>query len=383
MKTRQVLCVRAIITGGGTGGHVYPALAIVQALKELSPQIQLMYVGSKRGMERELVRGIPSMQVRFLEVSGLVRKSPRDLLVGVTRAARAWWRARGLVKSFRPDVIIGTGGYVSGPVVLAGARAGIPLVLQEQNAYPGVTNRWLSRWASHVCVAFAPAEPFFQRARAVSVTGNPVRAEFACASREQGRRSLGVTDDENLLLIAGGSLGAQVIADAALALLRSESWQGRAKVLLATGRNYYDYVMEELAKSGIKVGENGNIMVRPYIHEMAEAMTAADLALCRAGAVTVSELALCGLPAVLIPSSNVAHNEQEYNARVLVDAGAGVMITEKSEEGLEQVVPVITGLLKDRPRLEAMRERCLEQAKPQAATRIAQIALECAQKKIL
>ncbi len=374
--------MRAIITGGGTGGHVYPALAIVDALKDMAPNIQLLYVGSMRGMERDLVRGIPAMQVRFLEVSGLVRKHPRDMLTGVVRALRAWWRARGLVKSFRPDVIIGTGGYVSGPVVLAGAQAGVPVVLQEQNAYPGMTNRWLARWAAHVCVAFAPAQPFFARARAVTVTGNPVRQEFARLERRKARESLGVGEDERLLLIAGGSLGAQVIADTALALLRHREWDERNKVLLATGKNYYDYIMEEMHKSSIKVGENGNVMVRPYIHDMPTAMVAADLALCRAGAVTVSELAVCGLPAVLIPSPNVAHNEQEYNARVLVDAGAGVMITEEGSKAAQAALPVVMELLQDRSRMELMRKKCLEQAKPDAARTIARIALECATKRL-
>ena len=373
--------MRAMITGGGTGGHVYPALAIVSALRELEPQTQLMYVGSMRGMERELVRGISSMQVRFLEVSGLVRKNPRDMLAGVSRATRALWRARAIVKNFRPDVIIGTGGYVSGPVVLAGAWAKVPVVLQEQNAYPGVTNRWLSRWATHVCLAFSPAQVFFQRARQVSITGNPVRTEFSKVSRGQARNQLGIAEGEQLLLITGGSLGAQVIADTALSLLRSDALTPQTKVLLATGKNYFNYVMAELDKSGIKVEENGNIMVRPYIHDMHVAMLAADLALCRAGAVTVSELAVCGLPAVLVPSSNVAHNEQEYNARVLVDAGAGVMITEEYGKVQEQAVPVIGELLCDQQKLDSMRLKCLEQAKPEAATTIAQIALECAQKR--
>lgn len=366
------------MTGGGTGGHIYPALAIISAVRERVPGVEVLYVGSRRGMEAELV---PRSGIEFvsLDVTGLARKAPRQVLDGMMRAGRALARARGLVREFRPSVAVGTGGYVSGPVILAAVLARVPVVLQEQNAVPGATNRWLSRWARAVCVPFEDTVAHFPRRARVVVTGNPVRRELLEPGRLEAARSLNLRPDLPILLSTGGSQGAASIVRATVALITSGRLPPGTQVVFATGTRYYDQAMAGLKDAGIEPASTGNIILRPYLHDMYLAMAAAHLAVSRAGAMTVSELAARGLPAILVPSPHVAHNEQEHNARVLAKAGAGIMVTE-SEDVPARVIQAAVELLSDPARLQAMSRRCQGLGRPGAAGHIAGLVLDQARR---
>lgn len=373
------LVLRMLLTGGGTAGHINPALAIASAVRERVPGVEILYVGGARGLENELVPRA-GLELTTLEVSGLWRKSPGELAAGLLRAGRALARARHLVRQFRPTVAVGTGGYVSGPVLLAAALAGVPVVLQEQNAVPGATNRWLARWAHTVCVAFDAARPYFPARTRVKVTGNPVRPEVLLATRAGAASELGLDPGRPTLLSTGGSQGARSIATATTRLLAARALPPGAQVVFATGQRYYEEVCRELAAAGIDTENAGNIIVRPYLYRMDLGLAVADLALCRAGAMTVSELAVRGLAAVLVPSPHVAHNEQEYNARVLGQAGAGVVITEREDVG-DRVRQVVPDLLADAGLLAEMGRRARALGRPHAAAAIAEAVLEAVRQR--
>jgi UDP-N-acetylglucosamine--N-acetylmuramyl-(pentapeptide) pyrophosphoryl-undecaprenol N-acetylglucosamine transferase len=370
--------MRLLVTGGGTGGHIYPALAIVDAVRRHAPQARVLYIGGSRGMEEELAAkaGVDFMPV---DVTGLVRKAPRQVLAGLARAARAVVRSRQIIRQFNPEVAVGTGGYVSGPVLCAAYLEGVPVVLQEQNAIPGVTNRYLARWAQLVCAPFEGAASRFPRGTPVVVTGNPVREELATLGRDEALRVLGLPGGRPVLLSTGGSQGASSIVKATVSLIAGGRLPPGTVVLFATGSRYYDAAVSGLKAAGIDPGASGDVILRHYWHDLHLAMVAADLALCRAGAMTVSELAACGLPAVLVPSPHVAHNEQEHNARVLVEAGAGVLVTEGGDV-TKQVERAVVDLLHAPGRLSGMRERCQSLGRPGAADHIAHLLAEVARK---
>jgi len=321
--------LRFVVTGGGTGGHIYPALAIARGLKDRFGA-EVFYIGGTRGLEAEIVprEGLP---FHAIHLAGLKRGlSPSNLMVA-WKAAAGLGRARRLLKEIRPAAVVGTGGYVCGPVVLAAALKGIPTLIHEQNAFPGITNRILSRFARMVALTFEDAARFFPRRSRLKVTGLPIRKEILSRDRREGRERLGIPADGVLVLSFGGSQGARSINTAMAGLLGRYAGRKEIRFLHITGPANYDRFMD-LCK-GINVPESGNITITSYMHDMPSALAAADLAVCRAGAATLAELTAVGLPAILVPYPYAAENHQEYNARALEKKKAAVLIRDRELSG--------------------------------------------------
>ncbi len=361
--------MRLVVTGGGTGGHIYPALAVAKEMAALEPKSVLCYIGTERGMERGLAKkeGLDFCAVRS---SGIMGKSPLVAARGVANASLGVSDAFGVLRKFRPDAVFGTGGYVSGPVLLASWMLRIPRAIQEQNAVPGKTNQVLSRLAHRIFCAFEYTRRFFPDDSKVLVTGNPVRKALFEPSKEEGRGFFGIVTESPVILILGGSLGAKTLVEAGMQLA-AEGSKGVA-IILVTGAKYYSWAAEKLGVSlrgGIEGASFGNIIIRPYIHEMSMAYAAADVVVGRAGGMTLSEITALGIPSVVIPSPNVANNEQEYNARALEEAGAAVIVREGRETPFRVAEAALSLALCEEKR-RGIGESAQKMGKPDAALNI-------------
>lgn len=322
--------MKFVVTGGGTGGHIYPALAIARGLKDRFGA-EVVYIGGTRGMESEIVPR-EGFEFRAIPLAGIKRGfSSSNLLAGLKAAAGIITAFRYL-RGIRPAAVIGTGGYVCGPVVLTAALMGIPTLIHEQNALPGVTNRILSRFAGCVAATFEESRIFFASGVVVKTTGLPVRKEILLMNRDQSREKMGIPRDGLLVLSFGGSQGSRSINSAILPVLSFYSGRPGIQFLHVTGPANYDQFVAEAHKS-MKIPENGNITVVSYMHDMPTALAAADLAICRAGAATLAELAAVGLPSILVPYPYAAENHQEHNARALERKGAAVVIKDGDLSG--------------------------------------------------
>ncbi len=326
--------MRVLFAGGGTAGHINPALAIAGYLRETEPDTAILYVGNAGGMEERLVPAA-GFEFRSVKISGFQRKLS---LKNIKRNAQTLVRivtssqqAKKIIRDFKPDICVGTGGYVSGPVIREAMKLGIPAVIHEQNAYPGVTNRMLAQKASRVMLAVADAQRHFDADARCVLTGNPVRQELSRADKEDSRRTLGL-DARPLILSFGGSLGARSINEAVADLLVHSARSGKYQHIHGYGQ-YAKWMPELLEEKGLHLSECPNIDLREYIHDMPQCMAAADLVICRAGAITLSELQSQGKASILIPSPNVAENHQYHNAMALVKRNAAVLIEEKDLTG--------------------------------------------------
>jgi UDP-N-acetylglucosamine--N-acetylmuramyl-(pentapeptide) pyrophosphoryl-undecaprenol N-acetylglucosamine transferase len=320
--------VRYLVTGGGTGGHIYPAIAICKGIGIRDEGAEILYVGTKTGLEATFVprEGIP---FETIDSAGIMGRSPAMAARGAARAARGTFQALSIMGSFRPDVVLGTGGYVSGPVVLTARIKGIPCAIQEQNAVPGFTNRLLGRMVDEIYTPFPGTEAHFPVQGKCIFTGNPVRPEIAHGVRERGVRALELDPERRTLLVFGGSRGARRIVEAAIQLLVTAALPEDVQMLLVTGDEYYVMAQQALAGAGVPVGPGAKVVLRPYLHNMPDAYAAGDLLIGRAGGMTVSEVLLAGLPSILVPSPNVANNHQLYNARAGSASGAALVILEE------------------------------------------------------
>ncbi len=361
---------RVLISGGGTGGHVYPALAVATALRDRL-RAEVLYVGTRRGLEARLVpaAGIP---FRTVSARGLVGKSPAQAMAAVLAAARGALESWRLVRQFRPDLMVATGGYVCGPTALVARLMGVPLVLQEQNVLPGFTVRLLSRWAELVCVPSAETEKYLPGTSRVAVTGNPIRPEITATAGEEARRRLGLEAGMPWVLVFSGSRGARTVVEATVQAVPHWMAKLRAGLFLVTGTRYYRWAQQRLRQLGIPPEGRGHIMVRPYLEEMHLALAAADLVVARAGAMTVAEITARGLPAILVPSPHVAANHQEYNARWMERHGAAVVIPDHEFTG-EALLATAQELLSDRQRLADMARASRGLGRPEALDRMVQL----------
>lgn len=366
---------RVIISGGGTGGHIYPAITIARAIADIEPT-EFLYVGSKIGLENTLIpnEGIPFVTI---DVRGLERKISFRNLVTLGKTAGSLLRAEQIIHKFKPDVVIGTGGFVCGPVLLAASLSGIPTLVQEQNVIPGVTNTILSRFVKCVALGYEEAADRFKRKDILVYTGNPVRKDILTGTRDHGRALLGLDPDKFTLLVAGGSRGARSINNAMIEVHRYFRDSRDIQILHVTGDHEYDRVVGQL--EGIdgkgRYGEGSHII--PYLHHMPEALAAADLAVYRAGAVGLAELTVRGLPAILIPYPYAAEDHQRYNAQALVMCGAAKMILDKMLTGRE-LLEEIVHLKNDPEALKRMARASKSKGRPQAPHDIAELALSIA-----
>ena len=337
--------MRVLLTGGGTGGHINPALSIAAIIRRHVPDAKFLFVGAKGRMEETLVpaAGYP---LRTVEVRGFQRKLTvknigRNIKAAVC-AVTSDGACKRILREFRPDIAVGTGGYVSGPVLRRAAKMGIPVAVHESNAFPGVTVKLLAKYADVVMICDEAARRYLPEEAHVVVTGNPVHAGFTSMDRDEARRQLGL-DARPLVLSVGGSLGARRINETMVQVLRRSHEQGALQHIHATGRRDYDEVAAALKAAGVPLHGDG-IWVRDYIDDMPRCMAAADVVISRCGAMTLSELPAAGKPAILIPSPNVAENHQYHNAMALVRKGAALCIEEKDLteqslwEALEQIL---------------------------------------------
>ncbi len=358
---------RILFAAGGTGGHVYPAIAIADAVRDVRPDAAIAFAGTREKMEWQAVprAGYP---IHPITVSALHRAlTPRNLLFPF-KLARGLVDSYRLVRSFRPDVVVGAGGFVSGPVLWVANVLGVPTVIQEQNAFAGLTNRLLAKKAARVHVAFEAAQQAFPGARVV-VSGNPTRAGLAGASREEGRDFYGVPQGKKMLLVFGGSLGSQKLNETLLAHAPALLAGGDLHIVWQTGSRYFD-------KMRAAAPRHEGLDVREYIDRMDLAYAAADLALCRAGAITCSELMVTGTPALLVPSPNVAADHQTHNARAMETVGAARLVPEGDLDA--RLVPAVQALMADADARAAMSAAARGMARPDAAHAIARDVLALA-----
>ena len=348
--------IKVLFTGGGTAGHINPALAAAGYLKQREPDAQIVYVGNKGGMEERLVANA-GYEIRTVTISGFQRKlTPKNLARNaqtVVRMFTASAEAKKILREFAPDVCVGTGGYVSGPVIREAAKLGIPCVIHESNAYPGVTTKMLAKSVRTVMLAVPDARKYFDDSVNCTVTGNPVRGEVLAAEREASRKALGL-DERPLILSFGGSLGASALNRAAAYMLAESGKEKRFQHIHGYGQHDEKF-LEELQELGFRQEENPQIRLLEYIDNMPQCLSAADLVIGRAGAMTLSEIEAKSKASILIPSPNVAENHQFHNAMALVRRGAAEIIEEKDLSG-ESLWKKVTKIVSDPQRLRSLGE---------------------------
>ena len=337
---------RILISGGGTGGHIFPALSIADALKRRHPDSQILFVGASGRMEMQRVPEA-GYEIIGLPVAGFDRKRLLRNFGVIFKLWKSMRIARKIVRDFKPDIAVGVGGYASGPTLKAAQKAGIPTLVQEQNSFAGVTNKLLAKKAASICVAYENMEKFFPKEK-ITLTGNPVRKSLAeiNLTKEEAKKQLGFDASRPLVLVVGGSLGARTINRAIGTSLERLTEGGSLQILWQTGRTG-----EEEGRCAAE--EKKDVQVLPFISDMAAAYRAADLVVSRAGAGTISELQMLGKPAILIPSPNVAEDHQRHNAEALVKKQAAIMILDvEAEEKLADEIIAVMNSEENRNRLK-------------------------------
>ena len=374
--------MKYLISGGGTGGHIFPAVSIANALRELDPTCEILFVGALGRMEMERVpqAGYP---IVGLPVKGFDRSRPWRNVRVVIDLVRSMIQARKIVRDFRPDVGIGVGGYASGAAMKVAAKMGVPILLQEQNGFAGVTNKLLKDDAKKICVAYEGMERFFPKEKII-LTGNPVRQNLTSGSKVEALKyfndTFGVnfTADKKTLLIIGGSLGARTINKSVIAHL-SALIKSDIQVIWQTGKNYYADCKAALDSANAnREALSKGIICTDFVSQMPLAYALADLVISRAGASSISELCLLGKPSILVPSPNVAEDHQTHNAMALVRKDAAVLV--KDIDANEQMVATALSLIQDEARLESLHQNILTLALPDSAKRIAEEVMKLAQK---
>ncbi|MFR8003126.1 MAG: undecaprenyldiphospho-muramoylpentapeptide beta-N-acetylglucosaminyltransferase [Hydrogeniiclostridium sp.] len=366
--------MRILFAGGGTAGHINPALAIAGTVREKEPDAEILYIGAKGGMEEKLVPAA-GYEFRSVTISGFQRKlswtNVKKNIRTVKNIFTSTAEAKRIIREFKPDICVGTGGYVAGPVIREAMKLGIPAVIHEQNAYPGVTNKALSKHAKRTMLAVADAQPHLSPSARCVVTGNPIRPAVLRADRQQARDALGISQDTPLILSFGGSLGARRINEAvAELLLWSASKACPFQFYHIHGFGQWGKWFPDLLKEkGLDVSQHPGIDIREYITDMPECLAAADLVICRAGAITLSELQAQGKAAILIPSPNVAENHQYHNAMAMVKREAAVILEEKDLTG-EALCMTVKKLFEEPGAIENLAENARKMAITDANERI-------------
>lgn len=339
--------MKIVVSGGGTGGHIYPALALIREIKKYDSQASFLYIGTEKGLESELV---PRENISFksIHITGFKRKLSFENIKTIYRFLKGVQDSKRILKEFKPDIVIGTGGYVCGPVVYAAAKLGIPTIIHEQNSVPGLTNKFLSRYVDRVAICFEEAKQYFPNDKVV-LTGNPRASEVLGQDGMKGRNSVGLKTNLPAVLIFGGSRGARPINEAVLKSM--VDFAGKSyQILYVTGDVHYEQVKKEAELTG----NPDNVIIKPFIHNMPEVLAGIDLTVARAGATTLAELTSLGIPSILIPSPYVTNNHQEKNARALSDHGAAELLLE-SELTAARLVEKVDAILLHPKKLSEMK----------------------------
>ncbi|MCF0183742.1 MAG: undecaprenyldiphospho-muramoylpentapeptide beta-N-acetylglucosaminyltransferase [Bacteroidaceae bacterium] len=365
--------MRVIISGGGTGGHIFPAISIANALKEADPATEILFVGAEGRMEMERVPQA-GYEIKGLPVAGFDRRNLLRNVAVLFKLVRSQRMARRILTEFKPDVCVGVGGYASGPTLKEAQRMGIPTLIQEQNSYPGVTNKLLAKRADKICVAYDGLERFFP-ADKILKTGNPVRQALLDSSitREKAREAMHLGMKDPVVLIVGGSLGARTLNNAVMYGLNQIS-QERVQVVWQTGRYYYAQICHDLQHTVCP----DNLHVMQFVEDMAMAYAAADIVISRAGASSISELCLLGKPTILVPSPNVAEDHQTKNARALSDRDAAIMVADA--EARELLIPLALKTVMKPEKLASLSTEIRKLAVERSAETIAEEVIKLAKR---
>jgi len=365
--------IRVILSGGGTGGHIFPAVAIANAIKSAVPDASIMFVGAKGRMEMEKVpaAGYP---IKGLWISGLQRRITLDNLMFPFKIVSSLYHARKIIKSFKPDVVVGTGGYASGPTLRMAAWLGIPTLIQEQNSFPGITNKMLASKTDLICVAYPEMEKFFPASK-IRITGNPVRndIEFNTNTKPAALQHFDLKTDRTTLLIVGGSLGARTINQSIHDGLNRIAG-ANIQLIWQTGKHFAVQALKAVAGF-----QDKGIITMPFIKEMDKAYAAADIIVSRAGAIAISELCILGKPAILVPSPNVAEDHQTKNALALSTKGAAILV--KDSEAHENLIAKIIELASDATEQKRLSKNISAMAMHDSAGQIATFVIDLAKKK--
>jgi UDP-N-acetylglucosamine--N-acetylmuramyl-(pentapeptide) pyrophosphoryl-undecaprenol N-acetylglucosamine transferase len=357
---------RFLFAGGGTGGHLYPALAVAQQIRLLKPESEILFVGAGNKIESKVVPEY-GFDFRAIWISGFSRNRkvanllfPVKLMVSAIQSLAICFRSK-------PSTAIGSGAYASGPVIWASSVIGAKIILLEQNSYPGITNRMLERKAAEIHIAFEESRKYFRDGSKVHLSGNPVRVNLKLGDKPDAKRSFGLDGSGKTLLIIGGSGGAAQI-NRSIASNLDEIRKAGLQIIWQTGRFYYD---------GYKKYQSASVKILPFINDMGEAYSACDLLIARSGATTIAEVSFLGVPAVFIPSSNVAANHQYFNAKALKEAGAAELIEDKYLDS--ELMDVLRNLINDEGKLNDLKKNIAALAKPEAAKTIAERAIRLAE----
>lgn len=363
--------LRVIVSGGGTGGHIFPAVSIANAIKTLRPDAQILFVGALGRMEMQRIPAA-GYEIIGLPICGFDRKNLFKNIKVLYKIWKSQQMAKKIIKDFKPQVAVGVGGYASGPTLNKAAAMGIPCLIQEQNSYAGVTNKLLAKKAEKICVAYDGMERFFPADKIIK-TGNPVRQSLleTDISREDAIHSFGLNPNKKTILLVGGSLGARTINESViqhLDLVRNSEVQ----FIWQTGKYYHAQIMEQLGKEG----KPDNLIVTDFISDMGVAYKAADLVISRAGASSISEFCLIGKPVILVPSPNVAEDHQTKNAMALVNVDAALYV--KDSEAPNKLLPLAIETVNDNNKLVSLKEHILKLALPDSAEIIAKEVIKLA-----
>ena len=363
--------LRVIISGGGTGGHIFPAVSIANAVKALRPDAKILFVGALGRMEMQRVPAA-GYEIIGLPIQGFDRKNLLKNFKVLYKIWKSQRMAKKIIKDFRPQVAVGVGGYASGPTLNMAAAKGIPCLLQEQNSYAGVTNKLLAKKAAKICVAYEGMERFFP-AEKIMMTGNPVRQQLldTTISHEDAVRTFGFDPTKKVVLIVGGSLGARTLNESVLQHL-DQIRKSDVQFIWQTGKFYSAEISERLKGQDIP-----NLTVTDFISDMGVAYKAADLVVSRAGAGSISEFCLLGKPVILVPSPNVAEDHQTKNAMALVNVGAALYV--KDSEAPDQLLALAVKTVNDPTKLESLKENILKLALPDSAEIIAKEVIRLAE----
>lgn len=366
--------MKVIVSGGGTGGHIFPAISIANEIKAKCPDAEILFVGAEGRMEMQRVPAA-GYKIIGLPICGFDRKNLLKNVKVLFKIYQARRKASKIIKEFRPDVAVGVGGYASGPTLQVCQQKGVPTLLQEQNSYAGVTNKILAKGATSICVAYDGMERFFPKERII-FTGNPIRQSLAdCPfDRESCLEALSLDETKRTILIIGGSLGARTLNESVLEHLEEIRKNTDVQFIWQTGSYYFKSIQERLAAAG----QPANLKVTEFVKDMGRAYKAADLVISRAGASSISELCLLGKPSILVPSPNVAEDHQTKNALALVNKDAALYV--KDAEAREKLIPLAIRTVADSQRLDQLSANVLQLGKPNAASDIADEVIRIAKK---
>ena len=363
---------RIIISGGGTGGHIFPALSIADAIKAKHPDAKILFVGADNRMEMQRVPDA-GYEIVGLPIAGFDRKNLLKNIKVLWKIFKSQRMAKKIIKQFAPQAAVGVGGYASGPTLKMAASMGIPTLIQEQNSYAGVTNKILSKHAKMICVAYDGMERFFPKEKII-LTGNPVRKNLLemRGDRKEAMEKMGLDEKKKCVLIVGGSLGARSINEGIIANIEKIRANSDIQFIWQTGKLYF----EEMKKRADELGKPANLTVTDFVSDMASALSAADVVVSRAGAGSISEFALLGKAVILVPSPNVSEDHQTKNAMALVDKDAAIYVADANvkEELIEKTIETVNDTMK----IALLEANILKMGKPNAASEIADEVLKLA-----